>query len=152
MNVKARKEFFMKYVFCFFGILVLFLGIILLVNDSNANEIKDNTSKDSSSYKDITPKDAKKMLDANENVILLDVRTPAEYQEKHIPNSTLLPLSELEDKATSVIEDIDINIVIYCRSGNRSVSASLILVDLGYKNVYNLGGIIDWPYETETGK
>jgi phage shock protein E len=92
------------------------------------------------------------MLDSNKDVILLDVRTLAEYEEKHIPNSTLLPLSELMDKATLVIKDKDMPILVYCRSGNRSVTASLALIELGYKNVYNLGGIIDWPYETTSGK
>jgi phage shock protein E len=142
MNVRVRK---MKYVIYVFAVLALALGMFFLTYDFNSSD-------NSTSYKDITPKDAKEMLDSNKDVILLDVRTLAEYEEKHIPNSTLLPLSELMDKATLVIKDKDMPILVYCRSGNRSVTASLALIELGYKNVYNLGGIIDWPYETTSGK
>ncbi len=100
----------------------------------------------------ITADEAKKRLDSDESIILLDVRTEEEYREKHIPGSLLLPLSDLEDKAESEIPDKDATLFVYCRSGNRSATASKILVNLGYTKVYDLGGIIDWPYDTESAR
>ncbi|MBP7175182.1 MAG: rhodanese-like domain-containing protein [Thermoclostridium sp.] len=96
--------------------------------------------------------EAKKRLDSGESIILLDVRTEVEYQEKHIPGSLLIPLSDLEDRVESEIPDKDAVLFVYCRSGNRSATASKTLVGLGYTKVYDLGGIIDWPYETETNQ
>ena len=100
----------------------------------------------------ITADEAKKRLDSGESIILLDVRTEEEYREKHIPASLLLPLSDLDDKAESEIPDKDATLFVYCRSGNRSATASKILVNLGYTKVYDLGGIIDWPYDTESAQ
>lgn len=85
----------------------------------------------------------------DENFILLDVRTAEEYNEKHIADAILLPLNELEDKATSVLPDLNQTIVIYCRSGNRSAQAAKLLTEMGYTKIYDLGGINTWPYETE---
>lgn len=99
------------------------------------------------SFKNISPEDAKKRLDSDEKIILLDVRTIEEYSEIHIPETTLIPLNILESEAQNKLTNKDVPIFVYCRSGNRSVTASNILLDLGYKDVYNLGGIIDWPYE-----
>ncbi len=100
-------------------------------------------------YSDISPDTAKERLDSDEEVILLDVRTKEEYDTVHIKNSVLIPLDELEAIAPEVIKDKATPIFVYCRSGNRSITASEILVKLGYTNVYNLGGINDWPYEVE---
>lgn len=101
-------------------------------------------------YRNITPEEAKRRLDTEQRIILLDVRTPAENREKRIPGSLLLPVDEIEQKALTLLPDKNATIIVYCRSGRRSVTASVALVKLGYKNVYNLGGIIDWPYETES--
>jgi rhodanese-related sulfurtransferase len=100
----------------------------------------------------ITADEAKRRLDSGESIILLDVRTEEEYIQKHIPNSILIPLNDLENDVEAQLPDKDATLFVYCRSGNRSTSASKILVKLGYKNVYDLGGIIDWPYETESGE
>lgn len=99
----------------------------------------------------ISPKDAQSLL-KEDGVILLDVRTPEEYQEKHIPGSILVPDYELKDKITAQVPDTKTKIVVYCRSGRRSAASAKVLAELGYENVYDLGGIIDWPYETESGK
>jgi phage shock protein E len=101
-------------------------------------------------YETITPAATKKILDEDNNSILLDVRTESEYKSKHIPNSKLIPLDELENRAEEELTDKNAVILVYCRSGNRSKTASKKLLDLGYQNVYDLGGIIDWPYETES--
>lgn len=89
-------------------------------------------------------------MDNNANIILLDVRSKKEYDEKHIPNSILIPLKNLDDEIESRIKDKDSEIIVYCRSGRRSKSACKKLANLGYKNVYNLdGGIKKWKYEIE---
>jgi len=96
----------------------------------------------------ITAREGKRMLDADDAVILVDVRTLEEFQEEHIPGAILLPLSDLAADAASVLPDLDAKIIVYCRSGNRSAQAATILDGLGYTHIYDMGGIIDWPYET----
>ncbi len=80
-------------------------------------------------------------MENNSDIILLDVRTEEENKEIRIPGSTLIPLDKLESNVEIVIPDKEKTIYVYCRSGNRSVSAVKILLKLGYKNVYDLGGI-----------
>lgn len=108
------------------------------------------TACSSSSYQKISAEDAKELLISDSSVILLDVRTIAENYELRIPGSTLIPLDTLEEQVESLLTDKQVKIVVYCRSGNRSKEAADILIGLGYKNVFDLGGIIDWPYETES--
>lgn len=101
------------------------------------------------SYKNIKPAEAKELLNSEKSAVLLDVRTQQEYNEGHIPNSLLIPLDGLKESVESKIPDKEAKTLIYCRSGSRSKQAADILISKGYKNVYNLGGIIDWPYEIE---
>lgn len=100
----------------------------------------------------ISPEEAQKRLESEEDIILLDVRTQAEYEEKHIPGSILIPVDELEKRAEAELTDKEKVIFVYCRSGNRSNTASNILAELGYTKVYNLGGIIDWPFNVKSGE
>ena len=101
------------------------------------------------SYQQITQEAAKEMMDTQE-VVLLDVREQHEYDSGHIPGSVLLPVGTItEDTAAAVIDDLDTVVLVYCRSGNRSKTASQALIDLGYTKVYEFGGINDWPYEIE---
>ena len=100
-------------------------------------------------YINITDDKAKAELDKDNTIIILDVRTKEEYEEQHIPNSILIPVDELENRALNELLDKQAKIFVYCRSGVRSITASEILVNLGYEKVYNLGGIINWKYETE---
>ena len=101
------------------------------------------------SYQQITQEEAKEMMDAQE-VVILDVREQHEYDSGHIPGAVLLPVGTItEDTAAAVIDDLDTVVLVYCRSGNRSKTASQALADLGYTNVYEFGGINDWPYEIE---
>lgn len=97
----------------------------------------------------ITPSEAKQRLDSEEDLILLDVRTKEEYEAGHIEGSILIPVDIIEAEAEGILHDKEKPILVYCRSGNRSVAAANVLVKLGYENVYNLGGINDWPYERE---
>jgi rhodanese-related sulfurtransferase len=100
-------------------------------------------------WQNITPREAKERLSAEKGIILLDVRTQAEYDEIHIPGSMLIPLDVLKSEAPARLPVKDAVLFVYCRSGNRSATAAGILAGMGYTRVYNLGGIIDWPYETE---
>lgn len=103
-----------------------------------------------SSYQQITQEKAKEMIDTQE-VIILDVREQDEYDSGHIPGAVLLPVGNIdEDTAAAVIPEKDTSVLIYCRSGNRSKTASSTLADLGYTNIYEFGGINTWPYEIET--
>ena len=100
-------------------------------------------------YQQITQEAAKDMMDTQE-VIVLDVREQDEFGAGHIPGAVLLPVGTItEDAAAAVIRQLDSVVLVYCRSGNRSKTASKALADLGYTNVYEFGGINTWPYEVE---
>lgn len=119
---------------------------------SKKSEPAQAESTKASSYTNINPEDAKNRLDSETGIILLDVRTQEEYDEMHIPNSLLIPVDVIEKEAPEKLTDKNTTIFVYCRSGRRSVTASEALIKMGYTKVYNLGGIIDWPYETESSK
>ena len=100
-------------------------------------------------YQQITQEEAKEMMDTQE-VIILDVREQDEYDSGHIPGAVLLPVGTInEETAAGVIPDKDATVLVYCRSGNRSKTASAALAELGYTDIYEFGGINTWPYETE---
>lgn len=92
----------------------------------------------------------KEMLDNDESIVLIDVREQDEYLEEHIPGAVLLPLGQLESRLEGKYTDKTTTFIIYCRSGNRSNEAAKIFVKLGYTSVYDMGGIIDWPYSKIT--
>jgi len=98
----------------------------------------------------ITPKTYKEMLDAGHFLILLDVRTQAEYDHAHIKEAILFPVSFIESYIEAHFPDKTLTYILYCRSGIRSQSALNVMKSLGYISVYDMGGIIDWPYETIT--
>lgn len=102
-------------------------------------------------YHKMTAKEAKAVMDGDEDYILLDVRTSAEYEESHIEGAILIPNNEIAAQAESVLPDKDATILVYCRSGNRSSRAAKELVSMGYTEVYDFGGIMSWPYETVSG-
>lgn len=95
----------------------------------------------------ITPEKAKEWLDTKDNVVLVDVRTKAEYDNEHIPGALLVPVETIDTEALKKIPDKNLIYLVYCRTGRRSATAVKILEDLGYKKVYDLGGINSWPYE-----
>ena len=102
------------------------------------------------SYRQISQAEAKEMMDTQE-VIILDVREQDEYDSGHIPGAVLLPVGAIdEDTAAAVIPAKDATVLVYCRSGNRSKTASSALAELGYTNIYEFGGIKTWSYETES--
>lgn len=98
-------------------------------------------------YKKITAAEAKAIIDSDSKVIILDVRTQIEYDGGHIKNALLLPDTEIEQKAENVLPNKNAKILVYCRSGNRSATATRKLIEMGYTNVLDFGGIIDWTYE-----
>ena len=100
-------------------------------------------------YVNITAEEAKQIMDTGEGYLILDVRTQAEYDAGHIPGAVLIPNTEIETRAEEELPDKEQLILVYCRSGNRSKKAAEILVQLGYTNIKEFGGIIDWPYEVE---
>ena len=105
--------------------------------------------KDAISYQQISQEEARERMN-HENVIILDVRELSEFEEGHIPCAVLLPVGTItKDTAAAVIPDFDTEVLVYCRSGNRSQTASSALAELGYRNVYEFGGIRTWPYEVE---
>lgn len=100
-------------------------------------------------YQQITQEEAKNRMDARD-VIILDVREQEEFDAGHIPGALLLPVGTItKDTAAAVIPESDSEVLVYCRSGNRSKRASEALAELGYTQVYEFGGINTWPYEVE---
>lgn len=108
-------------------------------------------SSNAATYQKITPEEAQQMLQDQPDAILLDVRTQEEYDTQHIEGATLLTDSDIAGRAADVLPDKDAVILVYCRSGRRSAASSQQLAELGYTNVYDFGGIIDWPYGVVTG-
>ena len=100
-------------------------------------------------YVNITAQEAKKVMDSSTGYIILDVRSQQEYEEGHIPGAILIPDSEIKDRAEVELPDKAQLILVYCRSGRRSKLAAQALVELGYTNIMEFGGIIDWPYGVE---
>ena len=125
-------------------LIFLLLAVMMLTACGQAKE-KDQEAV----YVNITAEEAKEIMDSSEGYIILDVRTQEEYDQGHIPGAVLIPNMEIAARAEKELPDKDQLILVYCRSGNRSKKAAQILVELGYTNIKEFGGIIDWPYEVE---
>ena len=102
----------------------------------------------SATYEQINGAEAKALMDSESGYIIIDARTQSEYDDEHIPGAILIPEYEIADRAEKELPDKDQLILVYCRSGRRSKIAAEELVKLGYTNVKEFGGIIDWEYET----
>jgi len=100
-------------------------------------------------YLNITAEEDKEIMDSEEGYVILDVRTQEEFDQGHIPGAIQISHEEIAEKAEEVLTDKDQMILVYCRSGRRSKIAAEALVELGYTNIREFGGIIDWPYEVE---
>lgn len=125
-------------------LILLFLAVLLLTACG-----QDKENDQGAAYVNITAEEAKQIMDSEEGYIILDVRTQEEYDEGHIPGATQISHEEIAEKAEEVLTDKDQLILVYCRSGRRSKLAAEALVALGYTNIKEFGGIIDWPYEVE---
>ena len=102
----------------------------------------------SASYEQISGAEAKALMDSESGYIIIDARTQSEFDEGHIPGAILIPEYEIAERAESELPDKNQLILVYCRSGRRSKIAAEELVKVGYTNVKEFGGIIDWEYET----
>lgn len=122
------------------------LAILALALTGCSKSTGEESVNEKIQYVKISPKDAKEIMD-NEESIVLDVRTKDEYDQGHIEGAVLLPVDEISSKAEEVLKDKKAKILVYCRSGNRSATAAKTLIKMGYENVLDFGGIIDWPYE-----
>lgn len=131
-----------------FSIFLLPLMLVLLASCGQTNEkVQEDTKM--SDYVTITADEAKEIMDNESGYVILDVRTEEEFSEGHIPGAILIPDYEIESKATKTLKYKDQLILVYCRSGRRSKLAAEALVKLGYTNIKEFGGIVDWPYEIE---
>ena len=124
---------------------ILFLLAVMLMTGCGQNI--DNEQE--AVYLNITAEEAKEIMDSEEGYVILDVRTQKEFDQGHIPGAIQISHEEIAEKAEEVLTDKDQLILVYCRSGRRSKIAAEALVELGYTNIREFGGIIDWPYEVE---
>lgn len=113
-------------------------------NSENENTLPPETVNE---YEQITAEKAKELMDSETGYVIIDARTEEEYAEGHIEGAILIPEYEIAQRAESELPDKNQLILVYCRSGRRSKIASKALADLGYTNVKEFGGIIDWPYD-----
>ena len=123
---------------------VLLLSFVLVACN------RESESQGDATYEQITPAEAKALMDSEQDYVILDVRTPEEFAAGHIAGAILLPDYEIGEKAERVLTDKDQLILVYCRSGRRSKNAADELATLGYTNIKEFGGIIDWEYGTVT--
>lgn len=103
------------------------------------------------SYRQINMEEAAEIMEKESGYIILDVRTPEEFAEKHIPGALNIPNEAIGTEEIPELPDKQQLILVYCRSGNRSKQASEKLVAQGYTNIVEFGGINDWTGETVTG-
>lgn len=122
-------------------------GLTACQGDSGNANTTNNTIANSLGYEQINAEKAKEIMDNGAEYILIDARTESEFAEGHIEGAILIPEYEIASRAEQELPDKDALILVYCRSGRRSKITSEELVKLGYTNVKEFGGIIDWPYE-----
>ena len=125
-------------------------------SSSSASVVSSSSTADGSDgealapYRKITAEEAKRMLDDDSAVVVVDVRTQEEYDAGHIEGAVLVPNESIGDTPPEQLSDLDAVLLVYCRTGVRSKQASEKLLALGYSQVYDFGGIADWPYGTVT--
>jgi len=136
------------YISIVYGIVI---GVLVagLIKTPNKNSAMSGTEQvPTVEYRKISVEEAKKRMDSGEKIIVVDVRTEAEYRTGHIPNAILIPNDTIAKKMPELLPDLDAQILVYCRSGSRSAQAAKKLIAIGYTNIYDFGGIMDWPYDT----
>lgn len=145
--------FNMKKIFLFFMVLCLVIMTGCVGEDNKTTQtatIKESeviTMTENLGYEQITGEQAKKLMDTESDYVIIDARTTEEFNEGHIEGAILIPEYEIGDRAEAELPRKDQLILVYCRSGRRSKIAAQELVDLGYTNVKEFGGIIDWRYD-----
>lgn len=117
-------------------------------NSENTTAITtENSTSNTFSYEQISGEEAKRLMDSEKDFVIVDARTVEEFNEGHIEGAVLIPEYEISERAENELPDKNQLILVYCRSGRRSKIAAQALADLGYTNVKEFGGIIDWQYE-----
>lgn len=143
-TTKTLKQF-VPFIFIF---LIIFSILGLTGCSSSTNH--PNTASNSNTYQQVTAEEAANMMQSETNYIILDVRTAEEYASGHIPGAINIPNEAIAAENVQQLPDKEQLILVYCRSGNRSKQASEKLVDLGYTNIVEFGGINDWRGEIVT--
>ena len=128
-------------------IIVLLLAVLILPGCKD--QVMDGPDMFMVTYTQIDQETAKEMMAQDDGHIIVDVRRQDEYDEGHIPGAVLIPNEDIDTERPEELPDLYQIILVYCRSGNRSKQAAQKLVDMGYYNVYEFGGIIDWTGEIE---
>ncbi len=121
--------------------------------DGNANSASmDGASGGASSgaYRAITASEAQSMME-DQDVVIVDVRTAQEYADGHVPGAINIPVEGIGNEKPSELDDVDAELIVYCRTGVRSKQASDKLIGLGYRHVNDMGGIVDWTGDTVSG-
>jgi len=113
-----------------------------------SNSLQPSDNEEERLYQTITAAEALRMMEGAQEFIILDVRSPEEFQEEHIEGALLIPGNELATRAPSELPDKDALIFVYCRAGSRSAVAADLLASMGYTNIYDMGGIASWPLDT----
>ena len=134
----------MRFLTSPFAVLLLFFLCSCFGNSARAGADVPN----SPAYQRIAAETAHQMMQSLNDFVLLDVRSVQEFREGHISGSILIPVYELERRAASELPDKNIAIFVYCRAGIRASNAARILAEKSYSQVFNFGGIVDWPYGT----
>ncbi len=116
----------------------------------NGTAAQPATAQENASYTQIDPEEAARLMKTEKDCIILDVRTEEEFQSGHIPNAICIPNETIGNSEIGALKDKNQLILVYCRSGRRSKEAAQKLSNLGYTNVKEFGGIIDWTGETVT--
>ena len=131
-------------------ITVVLAGILAACGSRSENSGTKQEDEMKGEYHKITAEEAKERMDSGDDIIILDVRTQDEYEESHIPGAILIPNETIGTEMPDQLPDAGQEILVYCRSGNRSAQAAKKLVEAGYTQIYDFGGIMDWPYSPLT--
>ena len=137
-----------------YGYLLLFLiipAVILLAERLGLTQQSPDIGETGRTYVHIEQETAKKMMEKNDGHVIVDVRREDEYLAGHIPGAILIPNESIGTKMPEQLPDLDQVILVYCRSGVRSKEAATKLAAMGYKKVYEFGGILSWTGDTVVG-
>ena len=132
-----------KWIYVILIIAIIVIGVIMCTNRNTDN----NVNEGNFGVKHVTMDEIVEIMEENEGYIILDVRTIEEYNEGHIPNAICIPNETIDENVVNILPDKNQLILIYCRSGNRSKQATDKLENLGYTNLIEFGGIMDWKGE-----
>ena len=122
-------------------------AVFVLASCAEASKAPESEAEVKQSYINITAEEAKEFMDSDAEYVIVDARTAEEFAEGHIPEAILIPYDEVAEKAESLLTDKNQTILVYCRSGRRSKLAAEELLKLGYTDIREFGGIIDWKYD-----